>query len=394
MINKFVHIVLLTLLTLASVVGSAYAQQEKLLEAEQALKVGDYEKAKLAIDLAIVAEDVAIDPKAWYYNAFINKELYKKKEATSGGMTYRQNALTYIMKCVSIDKENKYSNECKNIIKYLLSTIKTDAVNTLNKEDYNASFGYFKYYLTNYHLISNAIDTSSVYYTGYAAHRIGNLPEAIYYLDLAMQYSYNDPLLYIILSDDYLATNNIKQADNVVMLATEKFTDNKEIEQLRVRYYSQTNNITLLILSLHQAIRTAPKNLDYHLLLSQVYEKLAVNDSVNKRTHLQNAEKSYFQILGINANNITANYSLGIIYYNQAVDIINAQNYNIDFTTLAQIQDECIDLFKKALPFAQKAYELDPTNKNVLEMLSGIHFGLNDLDKSNQFKAELENLKK
>jgi hypothetical protein len=129
-------------------------------------------------------------------------------------------------------------------------------------------------------------------------------------------------------------------------------------------------------------------------LLSQVYEKLAVNDSVNKRSHLQNAEKSYFQILDINANNITANYSLGIIYYNQAVDIINAQNYNIDFTTLAQIQDECIDLFKKALPFAQKAYELDPTNKNVLEMLSGIHFGLNDLDKSNQFKAELENLKK
>jgi tetratricopeptide (TPR) repeat protein len=233
-----------------------------------------------------------------------------------------------------------------------------------------------------------------VYYTGYAAHRIGNIPEAIHYLDLAMQYSYNDPLLYIILSDDYLATNNIKQADNVVMLATEKFNDNKEIEQLRVRYYSQTNNITLLILSLHQAIRTAPKNLDYHLLLSQVYEKLAVNDSVNKRSHLQNAEKSYFQILGINANNITANYSLGIIYYNQAVDIINAQNYNIDFTTLAQIQDECIDLFKKALPFAQKAYELDPTNKNVLEMLSGIHFGLNDLDKSNQFKAELENLKK
>jgi len=89
-----------------------------------------------------------------------------------------------------------------------------------------------------------------------------------------------------------------------------------------------------------------------------------------------------------------AQFNLGIIYYNQAVDIINAQIYNIDFTTLAQIQDECIDLFKKALPFAQKAYELDPTNKNVLEMLSGIHFGLNDLDKSNQFKAELENLKK
>jgi tetratricopeptide (TPR) repeat protein len=183
-----------------------------------------------------------------------------------------------------------------------------------------------------------------------------------------MQYAYNDPLLYVILSDDYLATNNIKQADNVVLLATEKYNDNKEIEQLRVRYYSQTNNITLLILSLHQAIRTEPTNLDYHLLLSQVYEKLAVNDSINKRSHLHNAEKSYLQILTINANNTTANYSLGIIYYNQAVDIINKQNYNIDFTTLAQIQDECVDLFKKALPFALKAYELEPKNKNVLEM--------------------------
>jgi tetratricopeptide (TPR) repeat protein len=394
MINKFVHIVLLTLFTCIGVVGGAYAQQTKLAEAEQALKESDFEKAKQAIELALTAEDVSNDPKAWYYNGFINKELYKRKDAATGGMTYRQNALNYINKCIGLDKENKYTNDCKNITKYLLSTIKTDAVNTLNKEDYKNSFNYFKFYLSNYHLISNAIDTASIYYAGYAAHRNGDIPEAIHYLDLAMQYAYNDPLLYVILSDDYLATNNIKQADNVVLLATEKYNDNKEIEQLRVRYYSQTNNITLLILSLHQAIRTEPTNLDYHLLLSQVYEKLAVNDSINKRSHLHNAEKSYLQILTINANNTTANYSLGIIYYNQAVDIINKQNYNIDFTTLAQIQDECVDLFKKALPFALKAYELEPKNKNVLEMLSGIYFGLNDLDKSNQFKTELENLKK
>ena len=394
MINKFVHIVLLTLFTCIGVVGGVYAQQTKLAEAEQALKESDFEKAKLAIELALTAEEVSIDPKAWYYNGFINKELYKRKEVATGGMTYRQNALTYLNKCLALDKENKYTNDCKNIIKYLLSTIKTDAVNTLNKEDYKNSFNYFKFYLSNYHLISNAIDTASIYYTGYAAHRNGDLAEAIHYLDLAMQYAYNDPLLYVILSDDYLATNNIKQADNVVLLATEKYNDNKEIEKLRVRYYSQTNNTTLLILSLHQAIRTEPKNLDYHLLLSQVYEKLAINDSLNKRSHLRNAEKSYLQILDINPNNTTANYSVGIIYYNQAVDIINKQNYNIDFTTLAQIQDECVDLFKKALPFALKAYELEPKNKNVLEMLSGIYFGLNDLDKSNQFKTELENLKK
>ena len=394
MIRNIVHIVTLYLLTMIGVVNHAYAQVEKLAEAELALKSSDFEKAKAALDIAVSNETVANDPKTWYYRGFVSKELYKRKEAASGGMTFRQDALTFINRCIALDKENKYTNECKNITKYILSTVKTDAVNTLNKEDFKASFEYFKYYLANSKLITATIDTSSVYYAGYAAHRIGNMQEAIHYLDLAMQYGYNDPLLYIILSDDYLAVKNVKQADNVVMLATEKFNGNKEIEQLRVRYYSQTNNVTLLLLSLQQAIRTEPNNLDYHLLLAQVYEKQAINDTVNKRSHLHNAEKTYLQILEINKNNMTANYSLGIIYYNQAVDIINSQNYNIDFTTLTQIQDECVVLFKKSLPYAQTAYQIDSKNKNVLEMLAGIHFGLNDLDKSNQYKAELEALKK
>ena len=394
MIKRFAHIIFIIFIAFIGSVSSSYAQQEKFSEAIQAAQSGDFEKAKLAIDLAVGVEEIANDPKAWYYKGFINKELYKLKEASKGGMQYRADALTFMIKCISLDKENKYSNECKNIIKYLLSTVKTDAVNTLNKEDYKASLDYFKYYLTNCHNVSNAIDTSSIYYAGYSAHRIGNLQDAILYLDKAMQYAYNDPLLYVLLSDDYIASKNKMQADNVVLLATERYPSNKDIEQLRVRYYSQTNNTTLLILSLHQAIRTEPKNLDYHLLLSQVYEKLAISDTLNKRSHLHNAENTYIEILKIDQNNITSNYSLGIIYYNQAVDIINSQNYNIDFTTLAQIQEECIVLFKKALPFALKAYELDPKNKNVLEMLSGIHFGLNDLDKSNQYKTELEALKK
>lgn len=394
MLNKVVHIVLVIIITNLGVFNLAYAQQEKLAEAETALKSGDFDNAKLAIDLALNDAEIAKDAKAWYYKGFINKELYKKKEAATGGMTYRTDALSCINKCIALDKENKYTDQCKNIIKYLLSTVKTDAVNSLNKEDYNSSFQYFKYYLANYGLVSNVIDTSSVYYAGYAAHRVGNTHEAIQYLDKAMQYSYNDPLLYIILSDDYLAIKDVKKADNVVLIATEKFSNIKDIEQLRVRYYSQTNNTTMLILALHQAIQSDSKNLDYHLMLSQVYEKLAISDSLNKRTHLNNAEKSYNHILEINTDNITANYSLGIIYYNQAVDIINKQNYNIDFTTLAQIQDDCVILFKKALPYAQKAYTLDSKNKNVLEMLSGIYFGLNDLDKSNQYKAELETLKK
>lgn len=109
---------------------------------------------------------------------------------------------------------------------------------------------------------------------------------------------------------------------------------------------------------------------------------------------LEKIKKLYLEILEIDPENPAANYNLATIYYNEAADIINNMDYDMDIFELNKIQDYCIDIFLKALPYMQKSYELKYKLKETLIGLSNIYYGLNDFKKSEEYKKELEKLEK
>lgn len=134
------------------------------------------------------------------------------------------------------------------------------------------------------------------------------------------------------------------------------------------------------------------KDIMFKLGLASIHNRMAESDTANSAMHLQEAEKIYYDVLKLDSNNISANYNLGIIYYNQGVEIVNNMDYSLDLMELTLIQDEIIALFKKSLPFMKKAYDLNPTRKETLIGLQGIYFSLNDIPKSEAYKKELESL--
>lgn len=135
------------------------------------------------------------------------------------------------------------------------------------------------------------------------------------------------------------------------------------------------------------------KKIDFNLAIASVYTKMYENDR-QKLEYLNLAKQTYNKILEVDPNNISANYNMGILYYNQAVNLINQSDYDIDIVALSDIQDNSIKLFKESLPFMEKAYSLDPRRKETLLGLSGIYFSLNEFEKSNMFKQKLEEIEK
>jgi hypothetical protein len=134
-------------------------------------------------------------------------------------------------------------------------------------------------------------------------------------------------------------------------------------------------------------------DITFYNALGTVYTKIFESDKKNKAPYLELAKATYSKVLSLDPNNSSANYNLGILYFNQAVNIINQADYDIDLVALSDLQDNSISLFRQSLPFMERAYDLDPNNLAVLEGLSGIYFSLNDYNKSNQFKEKLEELK-
>jgi hypothetical protein len=65
-----------------------------------------------------------------------------------------------------------------------------------------------------------------------------------------------------------------------------------------------------------------------------------------------------------------------------------------DLDKMMKVQDECVEIFKKAEPYMLKAESLDPRKIETLEGLSGIYFALNEPEKSNAYKEKIAQLKK
>ncbi len=129
--------------------------------------------------------------------------------------------------------------------------------------------------------------------------------------------------------------------------------------------------------------------------------KLALASMLNRPAEtsvgLDSAQKAqvkalYLEILALDANNPGANYNLAILYYNEAADIINDMDYDMDIMELNEVQEYCIKIFLEGLPYMKRSYELQYKRKETLVGLKNIYYGLNDNEKSNFYKKELEKL--
>jgi len=100
---------------------------------------------------------------------------------------------------------------------------------------------------------------------------------------------------------------------------------------------------------------------------------------------LQKVKDEYNRVLKIEPNNLEANSNMGLLFYNESVNIITQIDY-VNIEAFRVVETETIALFKKALPFMQKAYDSDPNDKSTLEALAGIYHSLNEFDKSDTYK--------
>ncbi len=135
------------------------------------------------------------------------------------------------------------------------------------------------------------------------------------------------------------------------------------------------------------------KDLEYYnALASTVYSVIYDADREANARFYDEALEAYGVVLGLDSNDYNANYNTAILYYNKGVNKIKSLDPDAGLLILNQTQDECAELFRKAEPYMLKAYELNPTRCETIFGLSGIYFGLNEIEKSNHYKELLKKI--
>lgn len=154
-------------------------------------------------------------------------------------------------------------------------------------------------------------------------------------------------------------------------------------------YYEKYRELMLLANSSTDLVQQDIKfKLALASMLNQNLERQLERDS----SKTKEVKTIYKDILSLDQDNGSANYNLGIMYYNEAVEIINKMDYDMDLERLNELQDVCINLFMKSLPYMLKSYELGYNIKETLKGLENIYHGLNDTEKEAFYKKTLKDL--
>lgn len=135
------------------------------------------------------------------------------------------------------------------------------------------------------------------------------------------------------------------------------------------------------------------KDIEYYSAVGSFYADL-FNNNNTKAEYGEIGKIALMKVLDLDPKNVSATFNLGIIYYNQGVNLINSMDIDTPLDKLEVIQDNSTKLFKQSLPFMSKVNQLDPKNLKALESLRQIYQALNDTEKSLEFNKKLEDAKK
>jgi len=94
--------------------------------------------------------------------------------------------------------------------------------------------------------------------------------------------------------------------------------------------------------------------------------------------------------IDINPEIFDTQYGIGAAHINKAAEMFKAANEIMDVKKYSEAVDQANAVYAKALPYMEKAYQLNPDDTYTMESLKELYYRLKKTDKYNEIKAKLE----
>lgn len=181
----------------------------------------------------------------------------------------------------------------------------------------------------------------------------------------------------------WLATTYLNHAMAEIELMTPERTGEPDT------FYSK---YSLLIRQVYPAYIAGPYDVDFYKKKAAALGKIYSRDPDKFQVFSENSINYYLKALDIDSLDYDSNYNLAVTYFNEGVRNIRMINFETDITEIIMVQDNCIRLFRKSEPYMQRANNLRPGRKETLKGMYYISRALNDEERANAYKAELERM--
>jgi tetratricopeptide (TPR) repeat protein len=294
-------------------------------------------------------------------------------------------ALVAYNKTLDLDSKGSLDNKVKENLERLKKQLEAKAIEGFTKGDYDASVKAFENIMevSKTRVYEGYIDTIVIYNAALAAKNAGQHDKAIQYLRKSIDMDYGGSVAYYLLKSEYALIND---SDNVIKTLEEgfkKYPDTSLILIEIVNYYLTIGDVDQGLSYLERAEKLESNNPSIYFAEGTLYEK-----SGNKEKALE----AYNKAIGIDPEYFNAYFNIGALYFNNAVELYEVANKLEDLKAYNAAKDIADKELEKAIPPMEKAYQINPNERAVVETLQTIYYRLQKLDKYEEMKKKLSEM--
>ncbi|MEI6049381.1 MAG: tetratricopeptide repeat protein [Bacteroidota bacterium] len=375
------------LIAIVSISIGAMSQKGKVTGALSYIDQGTLDKAKEAIDQALVDES----SMNWFNTYFAKGKLcqatFKSDNPTFKAYYADPLAEAYASYEKAIELDPKGSIKKKIITNMIYNALAVDLYAEgsarFEAKDFPGALKSFEtqILITESDKYAGAVDTGMYYNAGLAAVNSAKYTQAIKYFEKCAEMKYLGITPYYQIYESYLGLKDTVKAESVLKSLPTLFPDDKTITLQLIDLYIKSNKNEEALKYIKVAKENDPNNFSLYFAAGIIY--------LNENNY-DEAIVELLKSIEIKGDMYDTQYGIGAAYINKASEMFVKANEIMDVKAYTAAIDKANEIYAKALPYMEKAYELKPDDTYAMRSLKELYYRLKQTDKYNSIKAKLD----
>lgn len=182
------------------------------------------------------------------------------------------------------------------------------------------------------------------------------------------------------LKDAYIELGDSTMAEQILQEGFENFPQDNMVLVELVNFYMAADNAEAALSYLELAKEQEPDNPSFHYAEGFLYDGMGEPEK---------AKEAYSRSLAIDPDFFDANYNMGVLYYNEAVKLLEEANEIMDNVEYEKARDAAFDVLRQSVPYLEQAHVANPEDEYTMETLRVLYYRLGMEDKLEEMNKKL-----
>ncbi len=376
--------------------GLSFGQKKAIKDAKDEVNATkpNFTSAKDLIKGALDNPETKGMAETWYTAGWIeNKQYDEENKKLILGKTPNEkvmysalfNIMPYFEKADELDMlpdakgkvKPKYRKDMKAILRANHSALINGGAYYFDSKDYKKAYGFFQQFLTMPDMkmfegepLMAKTDTNYlkvVFYAGLAASQFDDHKKAIAAYEELKAANYNLKDTYQYLAYEYDMLKDTVNFIKTLRQGADLFPGDSYFLLNLINQYIYTGQKDAAVDYLLKAIDQNPTDVQLYSVLGTLYEE---------RKETEKAQEIFQKALSLNPDSPEAQANIGRIYFNKGVEMRAVANDISDQKKYNEELNKSNAKFKEALPYFEKAHQMNPQERDYLIALKGIYYNL------------------